>query len=177
MIGGHAIAYFTEEQAMVSLGLILAIALASVHAFMARLPIFSIIPRFRWTSFAGGVSISFVFLEIFPELSHAKEKLEHTDIPLLHSLENQFHFVALLGLLVFYGLGLLAMRTKSLGVHEKISSQFWGVRCPAGKARKHRISGYYEFSQHRRTGCIGVQNVRLLLSEPLGTKVEAHRPL
>ena len=104
-----------EEHAMVSLGVILAIALALVHALMARLPIFSIIPRFRWTSFAGGVSISFVFLEIFPELSHAKEKLEHTEISLVHDLENQFHLVALVGLLLFYGLGLFTVRTKSFG--------------------------------------------------------------
>ncbi len=58
---------------MISPGLILAIALALVHSFASQLPIFSIIPKFRWLSFAGGVSLSYVFLEIFPELRHAQE--------------------------------------------------------------------------------------------------------
>jgi hypothetical protein len=148
-----------EEYAMVSLGLLLAIALASVHAFMARLPIFSIIPRFRWASFAGGVSISFVFLEIFPELSHAKEKLEHTNMPLAHHVENQFHFVALVGLLVFYGLGLLAMRTKSLrqSALEKEGNRpavFW-VHI-SGFAILNVIFGYllHDLSEHSLIDCI-----------------------
>ena len=29
------------------------------------------------------------------------------------------------------------------------------------------ISGYEEFSQRRQAGCIGAQNVKLFLSEPL----------
>ena len=60
---------------MVNPGLILAIALALVHVFASRLPIFSLVLRFRWTSFAAGVSLSYVFLEIFPELSHTQEEL------------------------------------------------------------------------------------------------------
>jgi hypothetical protein len=144
---------------MVSLGLILAIALASVHAFMARLPIFSVIPRFRWTSFAGGVSISFVFLEIFPELSHAKEKLEHTEIPLVHNLENQFHFVALVGLLVFYGLGLFAVRTNSFGqsapeMEGNRSAVFW-IHI-SGFVILNVIFGYllHDLSEHSLMACI-----------------------
>ena len=99
---------------MLSPGLILAIALALVHGFATRLPIFDIIPRFRWTSFAGGVSLSYVFLEIFPELSHTQEELQHAEIPLIEYLENHVYILALIGLLVFYGLDLLALRAKSL---------------------------------------------------------------
>ena len=98
---------------MVSPGLILAIALAVVHAFGTRLPIFAIIPRFRWTSFAGGVSLSYVFLEIFPELSHTQEELQHNEILLVQYLENHVYISALIGLIVFYGLDLLAFRTQS----------------------------------------------------------------
>ena len=83
---------------MINPGLILAIALALVHAFAARLPIFSLIPRFRWTSFAGGVSLGYVFLEIFPELSHTQEELQSTEIPLGQYLENHVYIFALLGL-------------------------------------------------------------------------------
>ena len=99
---------------MVSPGLILAIALALVHGFAAQLPIFSIIPRFRWTSFAGGVSLGYVFLEIFPELSHTQEELQHSEILLVQYLENHVYILALMGLIVFYGLDLLALRAKSL---------------------------------------------------------------
>ena len=99
---------------MINPGLILAIALALVHAFATRLPIFHIIPRFRWTSFAGGVSLSYVFLEIFPELSHAQEELQHSDIILVQYLENHVYILALIGLLVFYILNFLALRTKLL---------------------------------------------------------------
>ncbi|MDJ0690000.1 MAG: hypothetical protein QNJ41_15980 [Xenococcaceae cyanobacterium MO_188.B32] len=94
-------------------GLILAIALALVHGFATRLPIFTYIPRFRWTSFAGGVSLSYVFLEIFPELSHAQEELQHSEIFLVKYLENHVYILALIGLLVFYGLDLLALRVKT----------------------------------------------------------------
>ena len=97
---------------MISIGLILAIALALVHGFTTQLPIFSIIPRFRWTSFAGGVSLSYVFLEIFPELSHTQEELQHSEILLVQYLENHVYILALMGLLVFYGLDLFALRAK-----------------------------------------------------------------
>jgi hypothetical protein len=80
---------------MLSPGLILAIALAIVHGFATRLPIFVIVPRFRWTSFAGGVSLSYVFLEIFPELSHTQEELQHSEILLVQFLENHVYILAL----------------------------------------------------------------------------------
>ncbi len=104
---------------MVNPGLILAIALALVHGFATRLPIFNIIPRFRWTSFAGGVSLSYVFLEIFPELSHAQEELQHSGILLVRYLEKHVYMLALIGLLVFYGLELLAFRINSLQQSER----------------------------------------------------------
>ena len=111
-------------------GLILAIALALVHGFATRLPIFSLIPRFRWTSFAGGVSLSYVFLEIFPELSHAQEELQHSDILMVKYLEKHVYIMALLGLLVFYVLNFLALRTESpkqskSEIADNSSTVFW----------------------------------------------------
>ncbi len=99
---------------MVNPGLILAIALAIVHGFATKLPIFFIIPRFRWTSFAGGVSLSYVFLEIFPELSHTQEELQLAEIAFVQYLENHVYILSLMGLLFFYGLDVLALRSKSL---------------------------------------------------------------
>ena len=67
------------------------------HAFVAKLNISKLIPEFRWISFAGGVSIGYVFVEIFPELSHAQEELEHSSIPFIAYLENHVYILAMLG--------------------------------------------------------------------------------
>ncbi|MDJ0647802.1 MAG: hypothetical protein QNJ60_03775 [Xenococcaceae cyanobacterium MO_188.B19] len=106
-------------------GLILAIALALVHGFATKLPIFKIIPHFRWISFAGGVSLSYVFLEIFPELSHAQEELQHSETLMIQFLENHVYILALVGLLVFYGLDLLAFRFRPRQKQENNSLFFW----------------------------------------------------
>ena len=144
---------------MISTGLILAICLALIHGFVAELPIFSIIPRFRWISFAGGVSLSYVFLEIFPELSHAQEELQHSEIGLLKYLENHVYILALIGLIVFYGLNLLAIKTKSLrqsqpGIDDDSTASFW-IHIIAF-AFLNVISGYLlqELSEHTLINCI-----------------------
>lgn len=83
-----------------------------MHAFASKLNIFAIVPEHRWISFAGGVSIGYVFLEVFPELSHAQEELEHSAIPWVAYLENHVYLLSLLGLLVFYGLDILAIASR-----------------------------------------------------------------
>ena len=144
---------------MLSPGLILAIALALVHGFATRLPIFSIIPRFRWTSFAGGVSLSYVFLEIFPELSHTQEELQHSDILLVKYLENHVYILSLIGLIVFYGLNLLAIRAKlpqhsAQKVGHQNSAIFW-IQLGA-YAMLNAILGYLlqDLSEHSLIACI-----------------------
>lgn len=99
---------------MDGIGLILSMGLAFVHAFASKLNIPRFIPEHRWISFAGGVSIGYVFLEIFPELSHAQEELEHSAIPFVAYLENHVYLLALLGLLVFYGLDIWAFMSRKL---------------------------------------------------------------
>lgn len=93
-------------------GIILAITLALIHGFAAKLPIFSFIPRFRWLSFAGGVSLGYVFLEVFPELSNIQEELEHSDIHVINYLEHNVYLFALIGLMIIYGLDLLASKSR-----------------------------------------------------------------
>ena len=89
---------------MQAIGFTLAIALALVHGFIARLEVEAFVPRHRWLSFAGGVSMGYVFLDIFPELSHAQDELAHTNVWPLSYLENHVYLLALLGLTTFYGL-------------------------------------------------------------------------
>lgn len=144
---------------IVNPGLILAIALALVHGFANRLPIFSIIPRFRWTSFAGGVSISYLFLQIFPELSNAQEELLHSQFGMVEYLKNHVYILALMGLLVFYGLDLLAPRAKSLHssthtIKHNGSAVFW-IHISAF-AILNAILGYLlqDLSEHSLIACI-----------------------
>lgn len=100
-------------------GFVLAVGLALIHAFVSKLNVFSFIPEFRWMSFAGGVSIGYVFLEVFPELSHAQAAIEHSEIPFFAYLENHVYMLALLGLLVFYGLDILALKSRQ---HNKLEN-------------------------------------------------------
>lgn len=108
-------------------GIILAIGLAFVHAFVAKLNISKLIPEFRWMSFAGGVSIGYVFVEIFPELSHAQEELEHSAIPFIAYLENHVYILAMLGLLVFYGLDVLAFKSKQKNQKDNVKEESDGL--------------------------------------------------
>lgn len=144
---------------MISSGLILAIALALVHGFAPRLPIFAIIPPFRWASFAGGVSLGYVFLEIFPELSHAQEELQHSEIFLVQYLEKHIYILALMGLIVFYGLDLLALRVRtrsqSIPKKEDNSSVIFWIHISAF-AILNVIFGYLlqDLSEHSLIACI-----------------------
>ncbi|NEP09701.1 MAG: hypothetical protein F6K14_05640 [Symploca sp. SIO2C1] len=111
-------------------GLVLAVGLALIHAFVSKLNVSAFIPEHRWLSFAGGVSIGYVFLEVLPELKHAQEELEHSAIPLVAYLENHVYLLALLGLLVFYGLDIWALTSRRLnptanGVASQDSAVFW----------------------------------------------------
>lgn len=99
---------------MDAIGLILAIGLAFIHAFISKINISKVIPEHRWLSFAGGVSIGYVFLEIFPELSHAQKEVEQSAIPLMAFLDHHVYILALLGLLVFYGLDIWAFTSREL---------------------------------------------------------------
>ncbi|MGD1850438.1 MAG: hypothetical protein ACFCBU_07450 [Cyanophyceae cyanobacterium] len=111
-------------------GLIVAIGLALVHAFLSKLNLFKFLSEHRWVSFSSGVSIAYVFVEIFPELSQAQVALEHSQLPFLSYLESHVYLLALMGLLVFYGLDVLALAARqqeSTALKPEAASQrvFW----------------------------------------------------
>jgi len=98
---------------MSMIGLSLAICLALVHIFANQTRWLTKIPQRWWMSIAGGVSIAYIFLDIFPELEAAQAEVEHGIGPILEYLENHAYLLALVGLAVFYGLEKLAMRSRS----------------------------------------------------------------
>lgn len=86
------------------LALVFAIGLALAHLFSGKLRFLNVIPRSRWLSFAGGVSVAYVFIHIFPELSEGQQTIEQVNSPIVRFLEHHVYLMALLGFAVFYGL-------------------------------------------------------------------------
>ncbi|MCQ4310411.1 hypothetical protein NAV33_00640 [Pseudomonas stutzeri] len=85
------------------------------------------LPRSRWLSMAGGVSVAYVFVHLLPELARGQEVIDGSDIQLLSYLEHHAYLLALLGLAIFYGLErLIKQRRRELREHEEPhSGVFW----------------------------------------------------
>ncbi len=54
---------------MAFVALLMALFLAAVHLFSGRLYFLDSVPRSRWLSIAGGVSVAYVFVNLLPELA------------------------------------------------------------------------------------------------------------
>ncbi|MGQ4879275.1 hypothetical protein ACOJCM_11990 [Billgrantia sp. LNSP4103-1] len=92
------------------------------HIYAGKLRNLSHIPRSAWLSLGGGIAVSYVFLHIFPELEQAQQHL--TEQAALAFIESHAYLVALLGLLLFYGLE-HKIKTKALAPieHENCEAQ------------------------------------------------------
>lgn len=78
-------------------------SLATVHIFAGKLRFLEGVPRSRWLSIAGGVSVAYVFLHIFPELNEAQTHSEE-ELALLKYFDHHIYLIALFGLVTFYGI-------------------------------------------------------------------------
>ncbi|MFD1032506.1 hypothetical protein [Metaplanococcus flavidus] len=84
-------------------------------------------PRSPWLSLAGGATISYVFLFLFPELNKYLEVInEAVSGSWLSFFSEYTYLLALFGLLVYYGLDVVA-KTKSSGEAEKEGNPSFGV--------------------------------------------------
>ncbi|MGR6034951.1 MAG: hypothetical protein ACU4EQ_04025 [Candidatus Nitrosoglobus sp.] len=74
-----------------------------VHLFAGELRFLDIIPRSRWLSMAGGISVAYVFVHVLPELEEAQQRIgkQWQEFP---AAEHHVYIMALVGLAVFYGL-------------------------------------------------------------------------
>jgi hypothetical protein len=80
------------------------LVLAIVHFFGSKLRFLGGIPRSIWLSGAGGVSVAYVFMHLFPELREGQEHLQE-HLPLAEEfLKHHVYLVSLFGLMAFYGL-------------------------------------------------------------------------
>lgn len=87
--------------------LVAALVLTAVHLFSGRLRFLDGVPRSAWLSAFGGISVSYVFVHLLPELAEGQKAIEGAAGdeagPLLGFLEHHVYLMALLGLIVFYG--------------------------------------------------------------------------
>lgn len=74
-----------------------------VHLFASKLRFLNVVPRSRWLSTAGGISVAYVFVHVFPELAAAQERIGENG-QLLTMLDHHVYLLALVGLALFYGL-------------------------------------------------------------------------
>lgn len=84
-------------------GLLIATLFAAVHVFGGRLRFLDKLPRSRWLSFAGGISVAYVFVQLLPELAEHQEIVqEGVHGTLFQRVEAHVWLIALTGLSLFY---------------------------------------------------------------------------
>ncbi|TWI50920.1 hypothetical protein IQ22_03619 [Pseudomonas duriflava] len=84
--------------------LIAALLLIMVHLLSNHLRFLNRLPRSRWLSMAGGVSVAYVFIHLLPELARGQVLMEGAEIEPISFLEHHAYLLALSGLVVFYGI-------------------------------------------------------------------------
>lgn len=99
---------------MTVLSALLALGLAVVHLFAGRLAFLDRVPRSRWLSFGGGVSVAYVFVHLLPELGEHQEAFEGVG-PIAAFVDRHVYLIALVGFGTFYGLERLAHRSREGG--------------------------------------------------------------
>ncbi len=89
-----------------------AVGLALIHFFAGRLGVGGRVPRSRWLSIAGGVSVAYVFVHLLPDIGEAAATLADHGYPTAFA-EHHGYLLALLGFATFYGLEQLARRSNA----------------------------------------------------------------
>lgn len=88
---------------IVSFGAVVGLAL--VHLFSGKLRFLRGSPRSLWLSAAGGISVAYVFMHLLHEIGTSQNAIDsEVGVPLAAYLEGHVYLVALLGLVLFYGL-------------------------------------------------------------------------
>jgi hypothetical protein len=76
-----------------------ALALSLVHLFAGKLSFISLIPRSKWLSFGGGISVAYVFIHVLPELEVWQEHFKGDGF-----FKHHLYLFSLAGLVLFYGI-------------------------------------------------------------------------
>ncbi|TWT04218.1 hypothetical protein FQV26_14860 [Planococcus sp. CPCC 101016] len=90
---------------MIWLSFVFAVGFILIHLFSKRLKFLKVLPRSRFLSIAGGISVAYVFLHLLPELSVFQDELQgELENSSLRFLENHIYLIAMVGLVIFYAL-------------------------------------------------------------------------
>lgn len=89
---------------MISPGLLSLFVLSMVHLFANRPKIFGWVWRGQFLSFASGVSLSYVFVDLLPALERGEPVLKRSFDRILPFLELHTYLIALVGILFYYGI-------------------------------------------------------------------------
>jgi zinc transporter ZupT len=95
--------------------------LALVHLLAGRLRFLDVVPRSRWLSAAGGISVAYVMVHLLPELAEGQRTVEEEGA--LGFVEDHVYIVALFGLAVFYGVELISRRERA--TDDPTTAPFW----------------------------------------------------
>ena len=89
---------------MISPGFLSLCVLAAIHLFANRQKILGWVWHGQFLSFASGVSLSYVFVDLLPALEKGKPVLKRTFDPVIPYLELHTYLIALAGILFYYGI-------------------------------------------------------------------------
>jgi hypothetical protein len=90
----------------------LAAALGAVHLVAGKIRFLRVIPRSRWLSASSGVSVAYVFVHILPDLAEGQRTLREVTGGPTGFAEHHVYLLALLGMMIFYGLERLAKESR-----------------------------------------------------------------
>lgn len=110
---------------MIYPGFIALLVLAAIHLFANRPKILGWVWHGQFLSFASGISLSYVFVDLLPALEKGEPALKRSMEPLLPYLELHTYLVALLGILFYYGMQSHKFENKWLPIGGYLLSNFF----------------------------------------------------
>src|SRR3954466_13712128 len=84
-------------------GFIALLVLAAIHLFANRAKVLGWVWHGQFLSFASGISLAYVFVDLLPALEKGSPVLKQAFGNLLPFLELHTYLIALLGILFYYG--------------------------------------------------------------------------
>lgn len=94
----------------------LALVLFFIHSYSSNYFVRLTKRKYFWLSFSGGISVSYVFIHIFPELSNAQSYISKIDNPIVDFFDYHIYLISLIGFILFYGLDSAARISKANNV-------------------------------------------------------------
>ncbi len=94
-------------------GLIALIVLALIHLFANRAKVLGWVWHGQFLSFAAGISLAYIFVDLLPSLARGEPVLKRTFGDVLPFLELHTYLIALVGILFYYGIEAVKSKHKN----------------------------------------------------------------